>query len=350
MKKMTAQEIAGLVNGELRGDPDVIVTGVESLIAARAADVSFLGNPRYEPQVLPSKAGVVLVGRDFGAAVPANRAWVLCDNPSEAFTRLVLFFAPPEITFPAGIHAAAVVADSARVPASASIGPHAVIEAEAEIGEMTIIGAGCYVGHKATVGAGCHLYPNVTVRERCVIGDRVIIHSGTVVGSDGFGYIPGENGHAKIPQVGIVQIDDDVEIGAQCAIDRARFGKTWIQRGTKIDNLVQVAHNVVIGELCLIVAQVGIAGSTSLGRRVIAAGQAGIAGHLHIGDGATLMAQAGVSKDIPAGANVVGSPAIDRKEFARNLFAVNRISDLSRKVKELEARLAARENDDAGQA
>jgi len=168
----------------------------------------------------------------------------------------------------------------------------------------------------------------------------VIIHSGTVIGSDGFGYIPGVSGHTKIPQVGIVQIDDDVEIGAQVAVDRARFGKTWIKQGAKIDNLVQIAHNVVIGEYSFIIAQVGISGSTHLGRGVIAAGQAGLAGHLKIGDGATLMAKAGVAKDIPAGATVIGIPAVPRKEFARNLFAVGGIGKLKAKVKMLQKEVA----------
>jgi len=340
MKQLTAEQVAGVAGGELRGAPEVRVSGVESLAAASPQDVSFLGNPRYASQVMPSAASVVLVGPDFAEPPPSGRAWVVCENPSEAFTRVVMAFAPPPVSFPPGVHGSAVVAAGAVIAAGAAIGPHAVVEAGARIGENSVIGAGSYIGHETVIGADCLIYPNVTVRERCRLGDRVIIHSGSVIGSDGFGYIPGENEHRKIPQVGIVQIDDDVEIGAQVAVDRARFGKTWIKRGAKIDNLVQIAHNVVIGELCFIVAQVGIAGSTALGRGVIAAGQAGVAGHLTIGDGATLMAQAGVSKDIPAGANVVGSPAIDRKEFARNLFAVNRIGELSRKVRELEARLA----------
>ncbi len=337
MKSLTASEIAELVGGRLAGDPQVSVTGVDALTDATAGHLSFLGNAKYHSQVLPSAAGVVLVPPDFTPPPPAGRAWVYCDDPSQALMTVVLHFAPPAPAFPAGAHPRACVAENATMHPTVAVGPFAVIEPGVQIGEHSIIGAGCYVGHGTTIGSDCRLYPNVTVRERTVIGNRVAIHNGSVIGSDGFGYIPGADEHRKIPQLGIVQIDDDVEIGSLVAIDRARFGRTWIKRGAKIDNLVQIAHNVVIGEMCFIIAQVGIAGSTRLGKGVIAAGQAGLAGHLEIGDGAKLLAKAGVSKDIPAGAEVIGQPAVDRKEFARNLFAVGRIGKLSRTVKELQA-------------
>jgi UDP-3-O-[3-hydroxymyristoyl] glucosamine N-acyltransferase len=337
MKKLTAMEIAEMVGGRLAGDGTVAVTGVESLDEAHPEQLSFLGNPKYAARVVPSAAGVVLVPEAFDQPAPEQRAWVHCQDPSAAFSQVVAAFAPPEVEFVPGCDATAVVDDSATIPDSVFVGPNAVIEAGVVLGENCVIGAGCYVGHEVHMGSNCRLHPNVTVRERCRLGNQVIVHSGTVIGSDGFGYIPGAERHAKIPQVGIVQIDDDVEIGALVAIDRARFGRTWIKRGAKIDNLVQIAHNVVIGELCFIVAQVGIAGSTRLGRGVIAAGQAGLAGHIEIGDGAKLLAKAGVNKDIPAGAEVVGAPAVDRREFARNLFALGRIGKLSKAVKQLEA-------------
>jgi UDP-3-O-[3-hydroxymyristoyl] glucosamine N-acyltransferase len=290
--------------------------------------------------VLPSRAGVVLVPAAFGEPPPEGRSWVVCADPSAAFTTVVAAFTPPAAPYPVGIHALACVDASAVVAASAHVGPFAVVEARAAIGERTVLGAGCFVGREARLGADCLIYPQVAIREGCVLGDRVIVHCNTTIGSDGFGYIPGPQGHTKIPQIGIVQIDDDVEIGANVAVDRARFGRTWIKRGTKIDNLVQVAHNVVIGEHCFIVAQVGIAGSTRLGRGVIAAGQVGVAGHLEIGDGVTLMAQSGISKNLPAGAIVLGSPAVDRKEWVRTQASIHKVEKLQQALKTLQAEMA----------
>jgi UDP-3-O-[3-hydroxymyristoyl] glucosamine N-acyltransferase len=335
----TSAWVASLVGGELRGPADLPVTGVGSLDEAGATVVSFLGNPQYRDRVLPSRAGVVLVPPSFAEAPPAGRAWVVCADPSASFTTLVAAFAPPPVSYPPGRHASAVVAGSAVVPASAHVGACAVIEADAVIGERSVIAAGCYIGHGVRIGDDCLIYPRVTIRERCRIGNRVIVHSGVVIGSDGFGYVSGPQGHTKIPQVGIVQIDDDVEIGALCAVDRARFGRTWIQRGTKIDNLVQVAHNVVIGQHSIVVAQVGISGSTHIGNGVVLAGQAGLVGHVTIGDGAVVMAQAGVTKDVPPKAAVIGSPAVERKEFARGMMNQKRVERLLRLVRELEAQV-----------
>jgi UDP-3-O-[3-hydroxymyristoyl] glucosamine N-acyltransferase len=335
----TSGWVATLVAGRLSGAADVVVTGVGSLDDAGATDVSFLGQPRYRDRVLPSKAAVVLVPEDFSESPPSGRAWVICADPSQAFSALVAAFAPPPVSYPPGVHPSAVVAASAIVPASAHVGPCAVIEGEVVVGERTVIGAGCTLGQAVRIGDDCVLYPRVTVRERCLLGRRVILHPGVVIGSDGFGYVSGPQGHTKVPQVGIVQIDDDVEIGALCAVDRARFGRTWIQRGTKIDNLVQVAHNVVIGQHCIVVAQVGVSGSTRLGNGVVLAGQAGLIGHLTIGDGAVVMAQAGVSKDVPPKGAVMGSPAMDRREFARGQMNLRRVERLAKTVQELSAQV-----------
>lgn len=344
----TSKELAELVDGTLVGPAGIRIVGVAGLAEATPRDASFLANDRYRARVLPSLAGVVLVPPGFEHPPPAGRAWIVCDSPSDAFSRLISDFAPPSVEYPPGCHPSAVVHASAQVAASAHVGACAVVEAGASVGESSVIGAGTYLGHDVRIGDGCLIYPNVTIRERCLIGDRVIIHSGATVGSDGFGFVPGPDGHEKIQQLGIVQIDSDVEIGAQTAIDRARFGKTWIQQGAKIDNLVQIAHNVVVGRHCFIVAQVGIAGSTRLGNAVIAAGQVGIIGHLEVGDGAVLMAQAGVSKDVPAGARYVGSPALPRREFVRTQAAFHghakmraSLKLLEERVAELEARLRA---------
>ena len=332
----TSAWVAELTGGRLRGPGDLCVAGVGSLDEAQATDVSFLGQARYRDRVLPSKAGVVLVPAGFATEPPPGRAWVECADPSNAFSALVAAFAPAPVSWPPGVHPAAVVAASATVPASAHVGPCAVIGPEVVLGERTVVGAGCCVGAQARLGDDCILYPNVSIRERCRLGHRVILHCGVVIGSDGFGYVSGPQGHTKIPQVGIVQIDDDVEIGALTAVDRARFGRTWIQRGTKIDNLVQVAHNVVIGQHSIVVAQVGISGSTRIGNGVVLAGQAGLVGHLSIGDGAVVMAQSGLSKDVPPKSVVMGSPAIDRREYARVQMNLKRLEHMHQRLKDLE--------------
>jgi len=332
----TSAWVAALTGGRLVGPGDLAVSGVGGLDDAGPTAVSFLANPRYRDRVLPSKAGVVLVPEEFTDLPPAGRAWVVCADPSGAFTAVVTAFAPPPPSYPPGIHPSAVVAAGAVVPASVHVGPCAVIEADAVIGERTVIGAGVFVGQATQIGCDCLIYPNVSIRERCRLGNRVILHCGVVIGGDGFGYVSGPQGHTKIPQVGIVQIDDDVEIGALTAVDRARFGRTWIQRGTKIDNLVQIAHNVVIGQHCIVVAEAGIAGSTRLGNGVVVAAQAGLAGHITVGDGAVVMGQAGVTKDLAPKATVFGTPAVDRQEFARVQMNVKRIARLQESLKELE--------------
>ena len=336
----TCAEIVALTGGRLTGTENVHVNGVASLLDAEPTDLSFFGNERYRDQVLESNAGIVLVPEDFEVSPPAGRAWIVCKDPSAAFSKVVGLFASPPVTYLAGRHAAAVIDDSALVAESAHIGACAVIDASVVIGENTVIGAGTYVGEGTTIGRDCLIYPNVSIRERCILGNRLIIHSGTTIGSDGFGFIPGSAGHTKIPQVGIVQIDDDVEIGAQVAIDRARFGKTWIKQDTKIDNLVQIAHNVVIGKHCFIIAQVGISGSTTIGDGVIVAGQAGIAGHLSVGDRAVVMGQTGVTKDVPAGARLFGTPGVDAKEFARSQFTLKRLERAPKTLKMLEKQVA----------
>ncbi len=338
-KQLTAAQVAEKVGGELVGNADARVHGVESLMEARADQLSFLGNPKYANQVVGSAASVVLVPNDFEETVPEGRAWILCDNPSDAFSTVIDHFAPAPPTFEPGVHPAAVVADTADIAESASIGPCAVIEPGASVGENTVIGAGCYIGHETSIGADCHLYPNVSIRERCRLGDRIIIHSGAVIGSDGFGFIPGPDGHKKIPQVGIVQIDDDVEIGAQVAIDRARFGKTWIKRGTKIDNLAQIAHNVVVGEHCFLVAQCGIAGSARLGRGVIVAGQSGVAGHITLGDGVVVLGQSGAGKDTEPGKKLFGIPAVEQRDHVRREMYINQLPRMKKDLKELQKQL-----------
>jgi len=240
------------------------------------------------------------------------------------------------VVFAPGVHASALVGEGVRLGKDVSVQPFAVIEPGASIGDGTVVGAHSYIGHDATIGAASFLHPRVTVAARCVVGNRVILHAGVVLGSDGFGFENEKGRHVKIPQVGIVQVDDDVEIGANTTVDRARFGRTWIGEGTKIDNLVQIAHNVVIGKHCLIVAQVGISGSTRLGDYVTLAGQVGVAGHLEIGDRVVVSAQSGVSKTLEANQMYMGSPAVPAAEYREQVAHMRRLHKLAERIQKLE--------------
>jgi UDP-3-O-[3-hydroxymyristoyl] glucosamine N-acyltransferase len=332
----TLQELATMSGGELIGDPAQKITGAASLAEAIDGEVSFFGNPKYAAQLRKTRASAVFVPPNFAEQITA--AQIRVPNPAKAFEQVVFKLAPKPIAFASGIHASAIVDQSARLGARVSIQPHAVIESGVIIGDDTIIGAGSYIGHETVIGAGCLIYPRVTVRERTRIGARVVIHSGAVIGADGFGFEPAEGRYEKVPQLGIVQIDDDVEIGANTTIDRARFGRTWIQEGAKIDNLVQVAHNVVIGQHTIVAAQTGIAGSVRIGRRVLIGGQAGLIGHIEIGDNTAIGAQTGVSKNISGGA-WWDTPAVPLAEAKKQMAWVRRLGKLFDRIKEIERKL-----------
>ena len=332
----TVKELAALSGGELVGDSTLKITGAASLGEATQGEISFFANRKYVALLRMTRASAVFVPPDF--AEPINAAQIRVSNPTKAFEQVVLKFAPKPITFAPGIHPSAVVDPSAQLGNRVSIQPLAVIEVGAQIGDDTIIGAGSYVGHETIIGSGCHIYPHVTIRERSRIGSRVIIHSGVVIGADGFGFEMIDGRHQKIQQLGIVQIDDDVEIGANTTVDRARFGRTWIQQGVKIDNLVQIAHNVVIGKNTVIAAQTGIAGSVQIGQRVLIGGQAGIIGHIEIGDNTAIGAQSGIPKSISGGA-WWASPAVPLAEAQRQIAWVRRLGKLFARVKEIEKKL-----------
>ncbi|MEO6971352.1 MAG: UDP-3-O-(3-hydroxymyristoyl)glucosamine N-acyltransferase [Chthoniobacterales bacterium] len=332
----TVRELAETCGGTVSGDPDCTISGAASVAEATSNEITFYGNPRYLAAFRRTRASAAFVPQDFEEQIVG--AQIRVADPSKAFEQVVLRFAPQPITFPAGIHPTAVVAPEASLGNGVAIGPYVVVEAGARIGDGTRIGANSYIGHATTIGAGCLIYPNVTIRERVKISERVIIHSGTVVGSDGFGFEMAAGGHKKVPQIGIVQIDNDVEIGANTTIDRARFGRTWIQEGVKIDNLVQIAHNVVIGKHSIIVAQVGIAGSVRIGSGVIIGGQAGIIGHIEIDDGTMIGAQTGVSKSLHGG-TWWATPAEPLKETLQHLAWVRRLGKLFERVKALEEKL-----------
>jgi UDP-3-O-[3-hydroxymyristoyl] glucosamine N-acyltransferase len=333
---LTLGDISAEAGGELIGDPKLKITGAASLSEATPGEVSFFTNRKYIGLLRKTRASAIFVPPDFAESIDA--AQIRVSNPAQAFEEVLRKFAPDRITFPPGIHSSAVLDPSVQLGERISIQPLAVIEAGVKIGDDTIIGAGSYVGHETVIASGCHIYPNVTIRERSRIGSRVIIHSGAVIGADGFGFEMVGGRHQKIQQLGIVQIDDDVEIGANTTVDRARFGRTWIQEGVKIDNLVQIAHNVVIGKNSVIVAQAGISGSTRLGERVTIAGQVGIVGHLEIADGTIIAAQSGIAKNLPGGV-WFGSPAVPFAEAKQQIAWIHRLGKLFARVKEIEKKL-----------
>jgi len=322
--------------GELVGDTGLKITGAASLVEATAGEISFFANRKYVGLLRKTRASAVFVPPDF--AEPISAAQIRVANPAKAFEQVVLKLAPKPITFEPGVHPTVIVDPSAQLGERVSIQPHAVIEAGAKIGDDTIIGAGSYIGHEAVIGSACLIYPRVMIRERTRVGLRVIIHSGAVIGADGFGFEVVDGRQKKLQQLGFVQIDDDVEIGANTTIDRARFGRTWIQEGVKIDNLVQIAHNVVIGKNSVIVAQTGISGSTRVGERVTMAGQVGIVGHVEIADGSVIAAQSGVSKSVPGGV-WFGYPAVPFAEAKQQIAWIHRLGKLFARVKEIEKKL-----------
>jgi UDP-3-O-[3-hydroxymyristoyl] glucosamine N-acyltransferase len=335
---MKLSEIAEKIGGSLEGEGDFEITAVAGLEEGSEGDLSFLSNPKYASQVALTKASAVIVPTDWDRQVGC--ALIRVENSDQAFAQAAELFyeTPPK---PAeGVHPAAVVAESVKLGEGVSVGANCTIEEDVVIGAHTVISPNCHIGYKTVVGSNCFFYPLVSVREFTEIGDRVIIHNGTVVGADGFGYAVQKDGSRnKIPQIGKVVIEDDVEIGANVAIDRARFGKTRIGKGAKIDNLVQIAHNVVIGEHSVLCGQSGISGSTTIGSRVILAGQSGLAGHLTVGDGAIIGGQAGVMKDVPPKDFVMGSPAMTHLQTKKMIANVVTLPKLKDKVKELEEKV-----------
>jgi UDP-3-O-[3-hydroxymyristoyl] glucosamine N-acyltransferase len=334
--------LVSLVGGKLlAGGPDGIIGGFASLKEARAGDLSFFHDRRYASRLAATRASAVLVPMNC-VTFPANVTCIGVTDPSRSFEQVVENYGVQPEAFAAGVHPSAVVAASAALDATkVSIGANAVIDEEAVIADGVEIGAGCYVGRKVRIGRDSKLFANATAHRGCTLGERVILHSAVVVGADGFGYEFEKGRHRKIRQSGVVQIDNDVEIGAGTTIDRARFGRTWIGEGTKIDNLVQIAHNVVLGRHCIVVACTAIAGSAVIGDYVVIAAQVGIAGHVAVGSRSTLGARCGVTKDLAGGETYMGFPAVPVQEERRRIAGVNRLPKLLERVKELEARLAA---------
>ncbi len=342
MTSRTLAELAAVCGAVVDGDPNVRIDGPATLADAGPREIAFLANPRYTPQLATTKAGAVVVARDC-AAPRADLPLLRCEDPSRAFTTVVQAFLPPEVAPPAGVHPSAVVDPSAVIDPSASIGPNCTVGREARIGARTVLVGNVYLGAHASIGADGVLHPAVVVYGRVTIGARALIHAGTVIGSDGFGFEPTKTGWTKIPQVGSVVVGDDVEMGANCTVDRGRFGPTHIGHGVKMDNLVHVAHNVYVDDGALLIAQVGIAGSTRIGKRVILAGQVGIGGHANIGDGARVGGQSGVSGVVPAGEDYFGTPARPRREAMRSAAIVAKLPEMHTRIRDMAKRLAALE-------
>lgn len=335
MKQLTAQEVTEKVGGKLIGDPNTLITGASSLEVAKQNQVTFLGSKRYLPQLEGSQAGLILVNEEMEAEISGGYNLVVCDNVDIAFSEVLLVFAPEAISYAPGIHPSAVVDPSVSLGKNVYVGANAVIEANSEIGDNTVIGAGTFIGQEVKIGQANQIAPNVTIMHRCIIGHQNILHPGVVIGADGFGFVAGPQGLVKVAQTGIVQIDNDVEIGANTTIDRARFERTWIKSNVKIDDQVMVAHNVEIGESTVLVAQVGIAGSAKVGRGVMLGAKAGINGHITVGDGVKVAATSNAHKSVAPGQTVLGTPAESQREFMYRYSMPKKIKRLTAKLDDL---------------
>ena len=329
--RKTVAELAALTGGRAEGDAAYAVESAGGLDDAGPGDVSFLGNLKYTQAASASGAGVIFLPENGGSAIATktkNRIYV--EDPQYAFSLVLELIDAARPKASPVIDAKADVHGQAKLGPNVAVGAFCVVERGAVVGEGTQLGPQCFVGANTRIGRSCKIHPQVVIRENCVIGDRAVIHSGTVIGADGFGFSTDRKTgkHRKIPQIGNVVIGDDVEIGANVAIDRATVGSTVIQAGTKIDNLVQIAHNVQVGKDCLLVSQVGIAGSCVIGERVILAGQAGLAGHLRIGDGSVIMAQTGVMSDVENGMVLFGTPARPHREAFKLQALYGRLPEL----------------------
>jgi len=329
---MTAAQIAEQLRGEVLGDGSVPITGFAPAESARPGDLTFAEKEAYFAAAEQSQAAAILVSGPFTSS---RKVLIRVPNARVAVARVLPLFFPPDES-PQGIHPSAVIAASAQVDPTAHVGPHCVVGPRVRIGARSVLMGGNHLGRDCQLGDDVCLYPNVVVYARSQIGHRVVIHAGTVIGSDGYGYVFDEGRHRKMPQVGTVIIDDDVEIGANAAIDRGALGATVLGAGTKIDNLVHIAHNVVLGKHCLVMGQAGFAGSTRLGDYCVVASQSGISGHLKLGNQVTIGAKSGVMRDLADGEVVLGIPAVPDKQAKRQIIAVQHLPELLKRMRELE--------------
>ena len=333
---MKLGEIARRLEGRLDGDETVAVEWIASLTEAGPKDVSFINDSRYTDQVARTHAAAVIVPRNFNGMT--NSALLFVDDVDDALERLLLIFAAPLDKPESGVHEMACVDPTAQIGSDAAVGAGAVIGANAVVGAGSVICPGCVIGRNVQIGDNCYLWPNVVINQGCVLGHNVIIHANSTIGADGFGYRMIKGEHRKIPHIGIVVIEDDVEIGANSCVDRAKFGRTVIGRGTKIDNLVQIAHNVRIGQHCIIVAQSGMAGSSELGNYVVLAGRCAVSDHAKVGDGAQMGPRSAIysGNEIKPGAKVMGSPIRPFRTYFRELSLIRKLPEMARQIKQLQ--------------
>tara|TARA_B100001248_G_scaffold262736_1_gene261982 strand:- start:43928 stop:44977 length:1050 start_codon:yes stop_codon:yes gene_type:complete len=329
--------------GSLEGETTETIRGLAVLKKAQAGDLSFLGNKKYKNEVPESQASVILLPKNYEGSPQAGQVYLRVENPSMALAMLCAEIEKKLVPTPEpGVHPTAFVDPQAQVDSTASVGPFCFIDRGAVVGPRCVLQSHVHVGYQVVIGSDCVLMPHVSVMDRCILKDRVRLQPGAVIGSDGYGYEPNDKGeHQKVPQIGHVVLESDVEIGANTTIDRARFDKTQIGEGTKIDNLVQIAHNVSMGKHCLIVSQVGISGSTVVEDHVVMAGQVGLAGHLHIGKGSMIGGQSGLNHDLPPKSYVRGTPAYPYRDAHRLEIFKKKLPELYKRVAELEDRLGA---------
>ena len=333
--KRSLRELADLVDGEVIGDERIIITGINNVEQAKEGEITFISNPKYIPMVDTTHASALIVPRDFRES---EKPLLYAENPYLAYAKITSMFHEKKHQG-SGVDGNAVIGKNVDIGRDVSIYPFVYVGDNVKIEDRVSLYPGVYIGDDTNIGEDTIIYANVSIREGCKIGKRVIIHCGTVIGSDGFGFARDGKRYHKIPQIGTVQIDDDVEIGANNTIDRAALGKTWIKRGVKTDNLVQVGHNVVVGEDTVLVALVGISGSAEIGGNVVLAGQVGVGGHLKIGDNVTIGAKSGVTKDIAPNQMVSGFPPVPHKEWLKSQISFTKLPKMRKTIKGLESRL-----------
>ena len=339
--ELTANQLAALIHGEVEGNGDVKIGTFAKIEEGHEGALSFLANPKYTHHIYSTGSSVVLVKRDFVPEHPVKATLIRVDDPYATIAKLLEMVQEMTRVVKTGIEQPAYIAEGVEVPEDAYVGAFAYIGAGAKIARGAKIYPQAYVGAGCSVGEDSILYPGVKVYDGCVIGNRCIIHSGAVIGADGFGFAPVEGRYEKIPQTGNVVIEDDVEIGANTTIDRAMMGSTRICNGTKLDNLIQIAHNCTVGESTVMAAQAGVAGSAHIGSHCMVGGQVGIVGHITIADGTQIGAQSGVSSATKPGARIMGAPAVEMGEYARSLVYVKRLPSLFEQVKQLQKELKA---------
>jgi UDP-3-O-[3-hydroxymyristoyl] glucosamine N-acyltransferase len=339
--EFSAEQIAGILNGEVVGNADITVRGLSKIEEGTEGTLSFLSNPKYEEYIYTTGASICIVNNSFTPSkpTPTTLTMIKVEDAYSCFAKLLEFYdqmrkKEPKIENPS------FIADSATIGADLYLGAFAYIGENSKIGNNVVIYPHVYIGENVTIGDNCVLHPGATVYVDCVIGNNCTIHAGTIIGADGFGFAPNENGEfQKIPQIGNVVIEDNVEIGSNCTIDRATMGSTVIKKGVKLDNLVQIAHNVEIGQNTVMAAQVGVAGSAKIGNNVMVGGQAGISGHIHVADGTKIVAQSGIPNTVRKAETLMGSPGIPLEDFKKSYFGFRKLPQILKRLQEIENKI-----------